>query len=187
MSEEMIVRHCSPTLAGLKTGNLFLCKVKSASEICRHIEKFNKRLGYRGIKMVLLRLRKGKAMIYIYRPHHLRKVLRREDVRVFLRERGYRGFSVEEVVETLSERVAHEEDFPHEIGIFLGYPLEDVEGYVSLGGKSAKFCGHWKVYANVEEAERTFLLYKKCTNLYCKQHARGVSLHKLTVNQGWNA
>ena len=35
MSEELLVRHCSPTLAGLKTGNLFSYKVESISGLKR--------------------------------------------------------------------------------------------------------------------------------------------------------
>ena len=29
MSEDLLIRHCSPTLAGIKTGNLFSCACAS--------------------------------------------------------------------------------------------------------------------------------------------------------------
>jgi hypothetical protein len=33
MSEDLFVRHCAPTLAGLKTGNLFTCEFESEYEM----------------------------------------------------------------------------------------------------------------------------------------------------------
>ncbi len=46
--------------------------------------------------------------------------------------------------------------FPHEIGFVLGYPIEDVDGFMSDGGQGARACGRWKVYGNVDEALRRF-------------------------------
>ena len=41
MSEELIVRHCSPTLAGLKTGSLFSCPSASPDEMRRALRDLN--------------------------------------------------------------------------------------------------------------------------------------------------
>ena len=46
--------------------------------------------------------------------------------------------------------------FPHEIGFVLGYPIEDVDGFMSDGGQGARACGRWKVYGDVDEALRRF-------------------------------
>lgn len=51
--------------------------------------------------------------------------------------------------------------FPDEIGIFLGYPIEDVEGYIMQQGRNYLLCGYWKVYSNLYEAVRIFALYKE--------------------------
>ena len=39
-------------------------------------------------------------------------------------------------------------DFPHEIGIFLGYPLKDVVGFMGYG--KYQFCKtrYWRVYGD---------------------------------------
>lgn len=34
MSEELIIEHCSPTLAGIKTGSLFSVKIKEQRIQC---------------------------------------------------------------------------------------------------------------------------------------------------------
>ena len=52
-------------------------------------------------------------------------------------------------------------DFPHEIGIFLGYPLDDVEGFIKNKGQNFLLNGYWKVYSNKEEKEKIFKAYKK--------------------------
>ena len=41
MSEEMLIQHCSPTLAGLKTGNLFNCRYQSYEEVLCFLRKWN--------------------------------------------------------------------------------------------------------------------------------------------------
>jgi hypothetical protein len=47
--------------------------------------------------------------------------------------------------------------FPHEAGIFLGYPLEEVICF-SAGKPSPYKCrGYWTVYRRPEKAERTFV------------------------------
>lgn len=52
-----------------------------------------------------------------------------------------------------------QKDMPHEIGIFLGIPLEDVNGFVENKGKDSILNGAWKVYHNPEEAEKIFKEY----------------------------
>ena len=50
-------------------------------------------------------------------------------------------------------------DFPHEMGILLGYPVEDVEGFILHKGGSYLCNGYWKVYYNVSQKQRTFRWY----------------------------
>ena len=44
MSEELLVKQCSPTLAGLKTGNLFSCPAEEYGALCCKIRQMNVRL-----------------------------------------------------------------------------------------------------------------------------------------------
>ena len=90
-------------------------------------------------------------------------------------------FSVEECLDRLSERIGTSADFPHEVGIFLGYPTEDVVGFIENKGENFKLCGCWKVYGDEEAAKKTFARYKKCTSVYCRQWAKGKDIERLTV------
>jgi hypothetical protein len=97
-----------------------------------------------------------------------------------LQERGYCPMMPEQCLARLMERLKDADEFPHEIGLFLGYPPEDVEGFIQEPN-GQKYTGIWKVYGDVRSARRIFESYKKCTEVYCRQFFSGVSLEKLAV------
>ena len=67
-------------------------------------------------------------------------------------------------------------EFPHEIGLFLGYPPGDVEGFLRDGGRHCKLCGPWKVYDNVEETARRFAAFHRCRDALTQRVDRGIPL-----------
>ena len=44
MTEELVIYHCSPTMAGMKTGSLFSCPKEEIKELTENIRKLNCRL-----------------------------------------------------------------------------------------------------------------------------------------------
>lgn len=180
MSEEMLVRHCSPTLAGLKSGSLFSCPCPHLPSLTRQIRALNRRLVGNGLRIVLLRVGGGTALIYVYRPQLLRQCLSCPQAAALLSRFGYSG-NAERCIVRLIQRLQQQADFPHEIGLFLGYPAEDVQGFIECGPRCCKCVGCWKVYGDVAAAQRCFARYRKCTQEYCRHYQRGSSLEKLTV------
>lgn len=180
MQEEMIVQLCSPTLAGLKTGSLFSCPYQSEQEIMDDVRRLNRRLSPKGVRVLVLRVRR-RALIYVYRPSSLRKDLADESAAALLRGIGYAVDSAERCVVQLIDRLQTSEEFPHEIGLFLGYPPEDVLGFIENKAQDCKCVGCWKVYGDEDEARRRFAQYKKCTDVYCACWERGRSIERLTV------
>ena len=71
------------------------------------------------------------------------------------------------------------EDFPHEIGLFLGYPPADVAGFLRDGGRGCKLCGPWKVYGDAEEAARRFAAFRRCRAALSRRVGQGVSLAQI--------
>ncbi len=181
MSEELIVRHCSPTLAGMKTGNLFVSSFADENEMRADIRRLNRLLSRKGIRITPLRINNGKALIYVYRPSHLSRDLCDGEACRLLRERGYDVKKPEHCVSHLKKRIGENEEFPHEIGLFLGYPPEDVCGFIDNKACSCKCSGCWKVYGDEEAAKKLFAKYKKCTDIYRKKHANGRPIERLTV------
>lgn len=181
MSAELVVRHCSPTLAGLKTGNLFSCPCKSREEIQTDVRRLNRLLSPKGIRIVPLRYAKGKALIYIYRPSKLKKDLANDYACSLLADLGYRQETTELCVNHLISRLQNSEEFPHEIGLFLGYPPEDVRGFIENKAENCKCVGCWKVYGDEQKAHKLFNQYKKCTTVYSRQLSQGRPIERLTV------
>lgn len=60
-------------------------------------------------------------------------------------------------IRNLRIRINSSKTFPHEIGLFLGYPVEDVKGFIENKGENCVKCGAWKVYCNPEEKMHFFL------------------------------
>ena len=71
MSEELLVRHCAPTLAGLKTANLFACRFSDGDALRRCLCCWNRRLTKKGLRILPLRFEGRRALIYVYRPARL--------------------------------------------------------------------------------------------------------------------
>ncbi|GLB32285.1 hypothetical protein LAD12857_42080 [Lacrimispora amygdalina] len=179
--ERHLIEYCSPTLASLKTANLFNHSFTSKEELNRQLEYLNLQLGEKGISLIELYRRGNKALIYVYRKSHLMKDLNRPGVSRFLKNYGYETMDVDLALARLKIRLKEEEGFPHEIGLFLGYPLGDVIGFIRNSGKNCKCLGCWKVYCNECEAVKTFARYQKCRTIYSRLWRNGRTVWQLTV------
>ena len=181
MSEEVIIRHCSPTLAGLKTGTIFNFRYPDRFAMIDAVRAWNRKLRKKGIRVIPLRYCDGNALIYFYRPSLLSKDMENKETCRMLSERGYDLATCERRITQLIGRLSECAEFPHEIGLFLGYPPEDVRGFIENRAQCSKCTGCWKVYGDRERAEKTFLRYKKCTQIYHAQWKKGKSIERLTV------
>ena len=61
MSEEMVVRQCAPTLAGIKTGSLFPCPCTDRDALLDEVRQLNRRLSPKS----------GLPAFVRYRSHHV--------------------------------------------------------------------------------------------------------------------
>ena len=181
MSEDYLVRNCAPTLAGIKTASLFTCPYKTRKELLEFVRQMNKRLHAKGLRVLPLRFSEKNALIYIYRPKKLSADLSDAAAAKLLEQCGYNTGSCEKCVVRLVQKLRQQEEFPHEIGLFLGYPPEDVCGFIENKACGCKCVGYWKVYGDEAAARKKFAQYKKCTRVYCEQLAKGRDIERLTV------
>lgn len=89
MSEEDIIRFCSPTLAGIKPGNLFTATYDDSEQLQKELDVLANRLSAKGVKILSLRQKQGRALLYFYRPCLLKECLRHLGARLLLQQRGY--------------------------------------------------------------------------------------------------
>ena len=176
MSEELVVEQCSPTMAGLKTGNLFSCPAEDTRTLWQSIRRLNQRLVPCGIRLVPVKSLGDRELIYMYRPEKLRRDLREQGARAILREKRYPTEDPERCVVELVRRLNRGKDFPHEIGLFLGYPAEDVSGFIRHGARCAKCVGTWKVYGDVNPPGR---------NLPCTRSAPACTAKPIASTITW--
>ena len=179
MLEQYLINHCAPTLASLKTANLFNCTAENPTALQMAVSRWQALLAPKGVELLLLRESGDRALVYVYRPDRLARDLQQPGVAAFLAHCGYTGTAPAACLDVLRRKLAVSSDFPHEIGLFLSYPAEDVRGF--LEHRPCKCTGCWKVYENEEAARKTFDRYKKCTEIYCKQYAKGTNIERLTV------
>lgn len=109
---------------------------------------------------------KNTLKVFIYKKEYQREILQDSGVVKLLVELGYPEITVESAIDHLVKRIVNQEDgFPHEIGIFLGYPLKDVLGYMGIGTLPYIKTMGWKMYGDTTTSEKIFYEIKKA-----KQH-----------------
>ena len=175
--ETVMIEQCAPVLAGLKPAGLFRYETR----------RWNDQLGEKGLKVRVLKgcAQTHRYLIYVYRESRLRQVLADEAVQEFLQREGYAlpedASDCDGMLRQLSRRLCCEADFPHEIGVFLGYPLTDVVGFIENQGRNFTCCGCWKAYGDPDAAARHFAQLNKCTRVYLRLFHEGTPIFRLAV------
>ncbi|MBE6901258.1 MAG: DUF3793 family protein [Ruminococcaceae bacterium] len=174
--EQQLAFHTAPSLLGIKCASLMSVK-KDASDIHSNTAEFNRRTAARDIKLRCLCDCEKRALLLLYNEEKLARRLNDPHCRRVLRECGYTDdMNTDDCLERLASRIRGEKSFPHEIGIFLDYPVEDVVGFIENNGYNYKLSGYWKVYGDPVKAQRTFDNYNKCRRFLCNKLSAGEDL-----------
>ena len=181
MSEELVVRQGAPTLAGIKTGSLFPCPCEDREALLADIRRLNRQLAPKGLCLLPIRYRGSQVLLYLYRPEGLRRDLENGLAAEILRQAGYPQGHCQRCVAKLIRRFQEEGSFPHEVGLFLSYPPEDVKGFIDHRAEDFKCAGMWKVYGDEALAKKLFSQFKRCTEIYCAMWQKGSGLQRLAV------
>lgn len=174
--EETIAFHCAPVLAGLKPAGLVSCRPFSRDGWENEVDRFNKALNSFGLFFKPLCRCESGMLLLVYRPRKLSEHLSNRTTRRFLQKMGYPAGGLEGVLRHLERRVRELPEFPHEMGVMLGYPLEDVVGFMENQGRDCKLCGYWKVYSDVERAREMFEEMTRCRETVLARLAGGMSI-----------
>jgi len=182
MLDHLLVEHCSPTLSGLKAANLFNMTYDSITMVEFAVAKANELLNKKGVYLRILRDYGTRCLVYVYRPERIAKIVANREVQRFLAQYGYETFTTEASIRFLEERLLRLSEFPHEIGIFLDYPLVDVKGFLADDGRECICTGQWRVYGNADETTKKFERFAKCRRIYRNLfHASEKNIFQLTV------
>lgn len=167
--------QCAPLLAGMKESNLLIIESRLLIYVRDLLENTR-------IEMTCLYHNKEKVTLLLYERTKLKEHLDKREERLFLEERGYQDLRMEAMLCKLAERLADywagRAQFPHELGIFLAYPVHDVQGFIDHEGRNYLCSGYWKVYKNVKEAEMIFELYEQARILVTSHVRNGGGLDR---------
>jgi len=158
--------HSSPALCGIKASNLINMKYYDSLE--KEIEELSNK--YPRIGFYVLKRNINNVLVLVYRKKILENNLFKNDNKLFLEKLGYDITNINSMLNSLKIRMNYD-DFPHEIGVFLGYDLEDIKSYIE--GDKCLYTGYWKVYSNVEEKIELFNKYTRCKNLVLRMLNKG--------------
>lgn len=150
----MIGMHCAPLLMRSKISNIMTIDKCDFAGIRKILSQTD--ISYR-----LLKSRGNKLILFLYRECDFITYLSIPEVHRFLVGLGYETqVNPMHLLNQLAKKIFFygngEIAFPHEIGIFLGYPLCDVKGFIENLGQNCLYSGYWKVYGNVSETKALF-------------------------------
>ena len=183
--EEIFIEHCAPLLAGIKTSNLFSVKYENYNELYKKIVTLNRTLNKKDIYIRIIKKSNSSNSFYLifaYRKTKLSERINEKLIKMFLKDYGYSNCKIlNDYLHILTEKLNSSDSFPHEIGIFLGYPLNDVISFIKEKGKNFVSCGIWKTYSNENHYEKVFAIYNKCKELYTELYRNGLSIERLAL------
>lgn len=179
--EEKLAALCAPVFCREKAANLVGLEHLSEADLYRSLKGT-------GIRFRILCRCRNRCQVLLYQEERLAEYIGRPEHIAFLSAFGYEDLSLSEALDRLSGRYEayrwKGQEFPHEIGLFLEYPLADIEGF--LQGKEGKelFRGYWKVYANEEAARATFLRYDAAKERLSRAVCEGCTLEECLALPG---
>lgn len=173
----MIGMHCAPLLMRSKISNIMTIDKKDFAGMRKILSQTD--ISYR-----LLKSRGDKLILFLYREADFISYLSMPQIHDFLMHLGYEAkIDPMHLLNQLAKKIFFygngEIAFPHEIGIFLGYPLCDVKGFIENLGQNCLYSGYWKVYDNVSETKSLFLQFEKDKEYVVHKIISGYTLYEL--------
>lgn len=176
--ERAVARHCAPVLIGSKPAAIVCLPAIDQEELLALAGK----LKTYGVRLFPLRRGEERCLLMLFSPERLGHLLTDGPAAQALSSMGYTcGKGLADPLLRLRRRCCRK-DFPHEIGFFLGYPYEDVMGFIRYRGRNYKWAGPWKVYGDVDKARRICSDYSCCRQALGRHLDAGGTLEDFPCN-----
>ena len=177
--DEVIVRHCSATLAGVKPSNLVTITYSDIDDAEKQIDFLNKILNAKGVFLRKIKfLANNRILLFVYNEENLKNHLFQPEEKQFLKEVGYPIFQgFQKNLEKLEWRFTQTNSVPHEVGVFLGYPILDVRGFIENHGCNFKCACRWKIYGDESYSMNLCRKYCECEQICLAKFQNGISIN----------
>ncbi|WP_084804279.1 DUF3793 family protein [Halonatronum saccharophilum] len=168
-----ILKNVGATIMGVKPSELRSIKVHNGDinvwEDCK-----KSITSYAEMEIVELNEDWFRKKVFIYHKSALDKELRELENLNFLKEIGYPqnyslGLYVHVLVTKLRSYELGKGEFPHEIGLFFGYPLKDVLGFMGYSDLEFTCCEEWRIYGDKSPSLMRKSSFDKARNYFSKR------------------
>lgn len=154
----LLALHCAPIINGIKISNLVKLTRKQSIALVKILQTS-------GLSVWFLSCDETDNQTLVFRRKEMQEFLEQKSIQQILKKFGYTEFGIHQVFWKLTKHMKEyregKRDFPHELGILLGYPIDDVIGFMENQGANYSYCGYWKVYSNIEQAKQKFEAYNE--------------------------
>ena len=149
----------------------------------KELARISMKLHNTNISLIILCTCKKRHLVMVYRAKELEEHLRSKEVSDYLGEVGYRRDDFISNLIRLHQRMNgfynKMKEFPHEVGVFLGYPICDIKGFLENKGERYLHSGYWKIYGNLEETRKKFLSYDEAREIAIDEFLSGRELESI--------
>lgn len=171
--EVQLAAQCAPLLMGLRISSLLVIPDSKRKELKELLKDSD--IAYCEVLVM-----GEKTTVLLYDKVKLEAYLSRKKVQKLLKEMGYRRVTFEDILTAFQRRYQNYmycgRDFPHEMGLLLGYPAGDVEGFILHEGKDFLYTGYWKVYENLPVKMQLFRQFEMAEETVMQLVADGVGI-----------
>lgn len=180
--EKFLIYNVSLVISGVKPSATVTIKKGNENLYDKWIKYGVHFLESIGLKYVNLRECDNALIILIYNEDLLKSYVFRDENKKFLIQIGYEEENnISKYLFILKDRYK-EFNCPHELGIFLGFPLNDVKDFMECKKDKCLSCGYWLVYNNLREARATFNMYDKVKDYTINHILNGDSSYNIVLN-----
>ena len=174
--DTQLALQCAPLLSGLKISNLLCIEPSQLKSLCEILKGS-------GISYYVLYEGFRKESILLYDEGKLTGYLSIGRVRRALINFGYSepylNALLPELRKKYSAYMSDQATFPHELGLLLGYPVEDVMGFLKNLGDNSLYTGYWKIYENPQPKLKLFKLFEDAERNLLKKVFEGTSMRDI--------
>lgn len=101
----------------------------------------------------VLQTKDRSLLLFCYNAEHLEQHLSHPGIRAILAKAGYDiRRNSHDLLSELRSRIESSDTFPHEIGLFIGYPAKDVVAFMGMVSLPFACQGPWKIYGEARQS-----------------------------------
>lgn len=154
--EKRLLKTVSPIIKGIKPAEIISIR-KNKDDMQNKLQLLTNMISRCDkIKGKVIDYSSNSYKVFIYNENSLKDILHRKNIIDFLAMCGYStNYFLNDYLYELYTRIG-EGRIPDEIGIFLGYPLKDVMGFMGVINLPLTKINYWRIYGDANISDKLY-------------------------------